>query len=105
MRSRSPGIGPGITFYRIGQIDQSRICCILLLESRNSPVDHRGQLLRSILLINTDFSLMSLNEVWEAASATPFHPLVSKDNQFAVGFNLLLIGEDSLLRQPQLEHH
>ncbi|KAJ5905391.1 uncharacterized protein N7473_002307 [Penicillium subrubescens] len=34
---------------------------------------------------------MSLNEVWEAASATPFHPLVSKDNQFAVGFNLLLI--------------
>jgi hypothetical protein len=48
---------------------------------------------------------MSLNEVWEAASATPFHPLVSKDNQFAVGFNLLLIGEDSLLRQLQLVHH
>ncbi|KAJ5380157.1 uncharacterized protein N7496_002585 [Penicillium cataractarum] len=34
---------------------------------------------------------MSLNEVWEAASATPFHPLVSKDSQFSVGFNLLLI--------------
>ncbi|KAJ5190537.1 uncharacterized protein N7498_009522 [Penicillium cinerascens] len=34
---------------------------------------------------------MSLNEVWEASSATPFSPLVSKDNQFAVGFNLLVL--------------
>ncbi|KAJ5239616.1 hypothetical protein N7468_004235 [Penicillium chermesinum] len=34
---------------------------------------------------------MSLNEVWEAASAAPFHPVVSKDGQFAVGFNLLLV--------------
>ncbi|OGE48480.1 hypothetical protein PENARI_c028G09109 [Penicillium arizonense] len=34
---------------------------------------------------------MSLNEVWEAASATPFTPLVNKDSQFSVGFNLLLI--------------
>ncbi|KAJ6090126.1 hypothetical protein N7486_008941 [Penicillium sp. IBT 16267x] len=34
---------------------------------------------------------MSLNEVWEAASATPFHPIVSKDSQFAIGFNLLLV--------------
>ncbi|KAJ5138551.1 uncharacterized protein N7515_003399 [Penicillium bovifimosum] len=34
---------------------------------------------------------MSLNEVWEAASATPFVPLISKDSQFTVGFNLLLI--------------
>ncbi|KAJ6004369.1 hypothetical protein N7499_000434 [Penicillium canescens] len=34
---------------------------------------------------------MSLNEVWEAASATPFTPLVDKDSQFSVGFNLLLI--------------
>ncbi|KAJ5715735.1 uncharacterized protein N7483_012916 [Penicillium malachiteum] len=33
---------------------------------------------------------MSLNQVWEAASATPFNPIVSKDNQFAVGFNLLV---------------
>jgi len=48
---------------------------------------------------------MSLNEVWEAASATPFQPLVSKDNQFAVGFNLLLIGKESLLLQLQLMHH
>lgn len=38
---------------------------------------------------------MSLNEVWEAASATPFHPLVAKDSQFAVGFTLLLLGMDS----------
>jgi cell cycle checkpoint protein len=36
---------------------------------------------------------MSLNEVWEAASATPFAPLVDKDSQFSVGFNLLLIGK------------
>lgn len=35
---------------------------------------------------------MSLNEVWEAASAHPFSPVVSKDNQFSVGFSLLLIG-------------
>ncbi|KAJ5297723.1 hypothetical protein PENANT_c012G11455 [Penicillium antarcticum] len=34
---------------------------------------------------------MSLNEVWEAASATPFAPLVDKESQFSVGFNLLLI--------------
>ncbi|KAJ5871503.1 uncharacterized protein N7529_003856 [Penicillium soppii] len=34
---------------------------------------------------------MSLNEVWEAASATPYIPLVGKDTQFAVGFNLLLV--------------
>jgi cell cycle checkpoint protein len=38
---------------------------------------------------------MSLNEVWEAASATPFHPIVSKDSQFAIGFNLLLVGMQS----------
>lgn len=38
---------------------------------------------------------MSLNEIWEAASATPFHPLVAKDSQFTVGFSLLLLGMDS----------
>ncbi|PKY07303.1 hypothetical protein P168DRAFT_264292 [Aspergillus campestris IBT 28561] len=32
---------------------------------------------------------MSLNEIWEAASASPYAPLVSKDNQFVVGFSLL----------------
>ena len=36
---------------------------------------------------------MSLNEVWEAASATPFIPLIAKDSQFSVGFNLLLLGK------------
>lgn len=36
---------------------------------------------------------MSLNEVWEAASTTPFIPLVGKDAQFSVGFNLLLLGK------------
>jgi cell cycle checkpoint protein len=41
---------------------------------------------------------MSLNEVWEAASATPFTPLVDKDSQFAVGFNLLLVGKLRCLR-------
>ncbi|KAL3476375.1 repair protein Rad1/Rec1/Rad17-domain-containing protein [Aspergillus californicus] len=34
---------------------------------------------------------MSLNQVWEAASASPYTPLVSKDSQFAVGFTLLLL--------------
>ncbi|KAE8314919.1 hypothetical protein BDV41DRAFT_575263 [Aspergillus transmontanensis] len=33
---------------------------------------------------------MSLNEVWEAASASPYAPLISKDSQFSVGFTLLL---------------
>lgn len=37
-------------------------------------------------------SLMSLNEVWEAASASPFEPIVPKDSQFFVGFCLLLLG-------------
>ncbi|KAJ5183551.1 hypothetical protein N7492_001167 [Penicillium capsulatum] len=41
---------------------------------------------------------MSLNEVWEAASKTPFTPLVPKESQFSVGFNLLLCGKVSLLR-------
>lgn len=39
---------------------------------------------------------MSLNEVWEAASKTPFIPLVGKDTQFSVGFNLLLLGKPSV---------
>ncbi|CAI7670453.1 unnamed protein product [Penicillium crustosum] len=34
---------------------------------------------------------MSLNKAWEAASATPFIPLIAKDSQFSVGFNLLLL--------------
>ncbi|RDH37008.1 hypothetical protein BDQ94DRAFT_104601 [Aspergillus welwitschiae] len=33
---------------------------------------------------------MSLNEAWQAASASPYTPPVSKDNQFLVGFSLLL---------------
>lgn len=41
---------------------------------------------------------MSLNEIWEAASASPYAPLVSKDNQFAVGFSLLFAGMDVLER-------
>lgn len=36
---------------------------------------------------------MSLNEVWQAASASPYTPPVSKDSQFLVGFSLLLAGE------------
>ncbi|KAJ5334196.1 hypothetical protein N7541_004026 [Penicillium brevicompactum] len=34
---------------------------------------------------------MSLNEVWEAAAKSPFIPLVGKDAQFSVGFNLLVL--------------
>lgn len=48
---------------------------------------------------------MSLNEVWEAASATPFQPLVPKDSQFSVGFNLLLLGMDSLSQLPGTTNH
>ncbi|PYH42076.1 putative DNA repair protein Rad1 [Aspergillus saccharolyticus JOP 1030-1] len=33
---------------------------------------------------------MSLNLVWEAASASPYSPLIAKDSQFFVGFSLLL---------------
>ncbi|GAD99050.1 hypothetical protein AOR_1_540184 [Paecilomyces variotii No. 5] len=33
---------------------------------------------------------MSLIEVWEATSANPYYPLISKDAQFSVGFTLLL---------------
>ncbi|OJI86715.1 hypothetical protein ASPTUDRAFT_115765 [Aspergillus tubingensis CBS 134.48] len=33
---------------------------------------------------------MSLNEIWQAASASPYTPPVSKDSQFFVGFSLLL---------------
>lgn len=35
---------------------------------------------------------MSLNQVWEAASANPFSPVIPKDSQFILGFSLLLIG-------------
>ncbi|KAL3464701.1 repair protein Rad1/Rec1/Rad17-domain-containing protein [Aspergillus heterothallicus] len=34
---------------------------------------------------------MSLNQVWEAASASPYTPLITKDSQFSVGFTLLLL--------------
>ncbi|KAL2820202.1 hypothetical protein BDW59DRAFT_164687 [Aspergillus cavernicola] len=34
---------------------------------------------------------MSLNQVWEAASASPYTPFVAKDSQFAFGFTLLLL--------------
>ncbi|KAL4955627.1 hypothetical protein BDW69DRAFT_113603 [Aspergillus filifer] len=36
---------------------------------------------------------MSLNQVWEAASASPYTPLIAKDSQFTVGFALLFLGE------------
>ncbi|KAH6651155.1 hypothetical protein F5144DRAFT_558599 [Chaetomium tenue] len=34
----------------------------------------------------------SLHEVWQAAAGSPFVPTVGKDNQFLVGFVLLLLG-------------
>lgn len=40
---------------------------------------------------------MSLNEVWEAAAKSPFIPLVGKDAQFSVGFNLLVLGKFPLI--------
>ncbi|KAJ5570063.1 uncharacterized protein N7459_009493 [Penicillium hispanicum] len=45
---------------------------------------------------------MSLNEIWEAASTSPFQPLVDKESQFVIGFNLLLAGTDTAL---QLQSH
>jgi hypothetical protein len=47
---------------------------------------------------------MSLNEVWEAASETPFIPLVGKDTQFTVGFNLLLVGKLPAYRSSENNH-
>ena len=35
---------------------------------------------------------MSLNDIWEAASGSPFHPVIPKEQQFLVGFTLLLVG-------------
>lgn len=43
---------------------------------------------------------MSLNEVWEAASASPYAPLISKDSQFSVGFTLLLSGKTGSRYRP-----
>ncbi len=50
------------------------ICSDLLLDRMSSPA--------------TD----NLLQAWEAAKATPFQPLVSKDSQFFVAFSLLLVG-------------
>ena len=38
-------------------------------------------------------STSSIQDLWEAASASPYEPIVSRDNQFVVGFGLLLIGK------------
>ncbi|KAJ5899002.1 DNA repair protein Rad1 [Penicillium taxi] len=45
---------------------------------------------------------MSLNQVWEAASASPFQPLISKDSQFPIGFTLLLAAGRSFLSLASL---
>lgn len=34
----------------------------------------------------------SLHEVWQAAAGSPFFPVISKGNQFWVGFLLLIFG-------------
>lgn len=39
---------------------------------------------------------MSLNEVWEAASASPYTPYIGKESQFSIGFGLLLSGKSDL---------
>lgn len=36
---------------------------------------------------------MSLHELWEGAAGNPYTTVVSKDNQFFVGFTLLLTGK------------
>ena len=60
-------------------------------------VNDLSELTRSIICHSTVLQIylsvsMSLNDVWEAAAANPFHPVVSKDWQFSLGFTLLLIG-------------
>jgi hypothetical protein len=47
-----------------------------------------------------DQSQMSLHEVWQAASASPFAPVISKDNHFLVGFSLLLFGKKAERESP-----
>lgn len=39
-----------------------------------------------------------LLEIWEATSASPYQPTVSKSSQFAVGFILLLLGKSKLFQ-------
>ncbi|KAJ5611960.1 hypothetical protein N7528_009065 [Penicillium herquei] len=68
----------------MGQITRSRVS----IWGYQLPLVSVNTLLN--LWKKTILSLMSLNQVWEAASATPFYPIISKDNQFAVGFNLLI---------------
>ncbi|KAI1819791.1 hypothetical protein F4861DRAFT_543595 [Xylaria intraflava] len=34
----------------------------------------------------------SLHEIWHTASGSPFQPTIGKENQFLVGFVLLLLG-------------
>ncbi len=34
----------------------------------------------------------TLLEVWQTASGSPFLPAVGKENQFLVGFSLVLVG-------------
>lgn len=36
---------------------------------------------------------MSLSELWEGAAGNPYTTIVSKDNQFFVGFTLLVTGK------------
>ena len=52
---------------------------------------------REIARNSLSMSSSSLLEVWEAAASNPFHPIVSKDSQFYVGFTLLLAGMVLLL--------
>lgn len=40
---------------------------------------------------------MSLNEVWEGASSSPFYPSVPKSAEFFLGFTLLSTGKQSQL--------
>jgi hypothetical protein len=35
---------------------------------------------------------MSLEEVWLAASSSPFHPVIPRDSQFSIAFWLIVIG-------------
>lgn len=84
-----PGFGSGLILNRGNRPDQRASTTTRCFD-------------RTIQLNSYQSFSMSLNEVWEASSATPFSPLVSKDSQFAVGFNLIVLGMHS---SPQLLGH
>ena len=67
---------------------------------KHSVIIRNRRLVKSLLAWNDRLSWrehlsssMSLNEIWEGAAGSPFHPTVPKERQFLVAFSLLLVGK------------